>query len=87
MTELEVMSKLIIGGKILNICDADDTVLTVDIEKKIQELLQTVIKKSKKKKKSVVRRKNIWVLASGRAQHANYELEMLESTKYRILNI
>lgn len=48
--ELEVMSKLIIGGKILNICDADDTVLTVDIEKKIQELLQMVIKKSKKKK-------------------------------------
>lgn len=50
VTELEVMSKLIIGGKILNICDADDTVLTVDIEKKIQELLQMVIKKSKKKK-------------------------------------
>lgn len=50
MRELEVMSKLIIVGKILNICDADDTVLTVDIEKKIQELLQMVIKKSKKKK-------------------------------------
>lgn len=71
--ELKVIPALIIAEQNLNIRYVDGTVL-VDRERKLQELLDTVVKESGKKRQSIVKKKeqNVWMSARETAQDASY---------------